>query len=132
MSDKGVRGTLAASLNSFAGWLLPGLGHVSQGRLTRGLVLGLVVLVMFAAGVKLGGRLYSITDTSEGLLSNVFGACDLGTGLLYFLARAAGVAANDQAQLDTAEYGNIFLMVSGLLNYLLMLDAFDIAVRRKS
>lgn len=110
---------------------MPGLGHVSQGRVTRGLVLGLVVLAMFAAGVILGGRLYSLTDTSEGLLSNVFGACDLGTGLLYFLARAAGIATSDQAQLETAEYGNIFLMVAGLLNYLLMLDAFDIAVRRK-
>lgn len=131
MTEREGRGTLGAAINSLAGWILPGLGHVSQGRLTRGLVLGLVVIVMFVVGVTLGGRLYSLTDTREGLLSNVFAACDLGTGVLYFLSRAAGVATSDQAELATAEYGNIFLMVAGLLNYLLMLDAFDIAVRRK-
>ena len=31
----------------------------------------------------------------------------------------------------TYEYGNTFLLVAGLLNYLAMLDAFDIAVGRK-
>jgi hypothetical protein len=131
LAEKDGKRTLPAALNSFVGWLVPGLGYVSQGRIIRGLVLGVVIFVMFAVGVTLGGRLYSLTDRSEGLLSNVFAACDLGTGLLYFLARAAGIAVNDQSELATAEYGNIFLMVSGLLNYLLMLDAFDVAVRRK-
>jgi len=32
----------------------------------------------------------------------------------------------------TYEYGNTFLLVAGLLNYLVMLDAFDIAAGRKA
>jgi hypothetical protein len=31
----------------------------------------------------------------------------------------------------TYEYGNTFLLIAGLLNYLVMLDAFDISVGRK-
>jgi hypothetical protein len=32
----------------------------------------------------------------------------------------------------TYEYGNTFLLIAGLLNYLCMLDAFDISAGRKS
>jgi hypothetical protein len=38
----------------------------------------------------------------------------------------------DYAQLATSEYGDRFLMVAGLLNYLNMLDAVDIALGRKN
>jgi hypothetical protein len=37
----------------------------------------------------------------------------------------------EQAHLVTYEYGNTFLLVAGLLNYLVALDAFDIAEGRK-
>jgi hypothetical protein len=87
---------------------------------------------MFGLGVYMGGHLYGLSESNTGLLSYVFALCDLGTGLLYFGARAFGVAVTEQAGVATAEYGNVFLMVAGLLNYLLALDAFDIGARRKS
>ena len=37
----------------------------------------------------------------------------------------------ENAQRMTYEYGNTFLLVAGLLNYLATLDAFDIAAGRK-
>ena len=37
----------------------------------------------------------------------------------------------EQAARATYEYGNTFLLIAGLLNYLTVLDAFDIAVGRK-
>jgi hypothetical protein len=37
-----------------------------------------------------------------------------------------------QAARATYEYGNTFLLIAGLLNYLVMLDSFDIAAGRKS
>lgn len=89
-------------------------------------------MTMFGLGVYLGGHLYGPGDSNTGLLSYVFALCDLGTGLIYLGARAAGIAVTEQASVATAEYGNIFLMVAGLLNYLLALDAFDIGSRRKS
>jgi hypothetical protein len=119
-------------LYGLLGWAVPGAGHLAQGRLWRGLCLGGGVWAMFLIGVSLGGHLYGFSESSAGLLAYVFGFCDLGTGLLYLASKALGVAVVEQSQLQTSEYGNVFLMVSGLLNYLLALDAYDIGVGRKA
>jgi hypothetical protein len=87
---------------------------------------------MFVLGVIIGGHIYSLRETNEGLLSILFGLCDLGSGLLYLLARLAGWAVNERPEQATAEYGSVFLLGAGLLNLILALDAFDIRAGRKS
>jgi hypothetical protein len=124
----GVRAWLAGGL----AWALPGAGHFYQGHVVRGALLGGTVFAMYFVGWMLGGHLYGLHNVSEtGFLAYVFGFCDLGTGLLYLLSLAGNVAVLDQSHLATSEYGDRFLMVAGLLNYLSMLDAFDIAAGRK-
>jgi hypothetical protein len=118
-------------LAALLGWAVPGAGHLLQGRLWRAVLLGGSVWALFLTGVNLGGHLYGFSEAGVGLLAYVFGFCDLGSGLLYLMARGLGVAVAEQSRLPTSEYGNVFLMVSGLLNYLLSLDAFDIGVGRK-
>ncbi len=114
-------------------WLIPGAGHIAQKRYGRGVLLGAVILTMFVAGRWLGGDLHSITDSSAGLLQQFFGIFNLGTGVLYLFSWMNGFGFNniDSAQQTTFEYGNTFLMVAGLLNYLVMLDAYDIGAGRK-
>ncbi len=73
--------------------------------------------------------LHNVSETGFLQISLVF--CDLGTGLLYLLSLAANIALVDHSQLATSEYGDRFMLVAGLLNYLCMLDAFDLAVWRK-
>lgn len=89
-------------------------------------------MLAFLTGAYLGGHLYSFQDSSEGLLSILFGFCNLGSGLLYLFSRMSGFAVNEQPALATSEYGNVFLMAAGLLNFILALDAFDIGAGRKS
>ena len=114
------------------GWIFPGAGHFLQGHLIRGGVVSCSVFCLYCIGWLLGGHLYGLHNVSEtGFLAYVFGFCDLGTGLLYLLSLAANIAVLDHSQIATSEYGDRFLMVAGLLNYLCMLDAFDIAVGRK-
>ncbi|MDT7690433.1 MAG: hypothetical protein QOE46_3192 [Acidobacteriota bacterium] len=103
-----------------------------QGRLLKGILGGATILLMFFVGVLVGGHIYGLRDTSEGLLSSLFGLCDLGSGILYLVARFAGFAMNERPDQATAEYGSVFLMVAGLLNLIMALDAFDIRVGRKS
>ena len=55
---------------------------------------------------------------------------DLGIGVPYFLARALGFGEGTVVA-TTYEYGNTFLIVAGLLNMLVVIDAFDIALGRK-
>jgi len=114
-------------------WAVPGMGHVWLGRSARGLIIGAVVILMFLSGLWLGGHIHGLHDAPEiGMLSYVYGFCNLGMGLVYLICLFANVGLADRAAFATAEYGNVFLIVAGLLNYLSMLDAFDIAAGRKS
>ncbi len=51
-------------------------------------------------------------------------------GIPYVLAKALGAGAGRVVAI-TYEYGNTFVVVAGLLNMLVVLDAFDIAQGRK-
>ena len=54
----------------------------------------------------------------------------MGIGLPYFIARVMGYGAGNVIAV-TYEYGNTFLIVAGLLNTLVVIDAFDISMGRK-
>lgn len=117
-------------------WLVPGAGHLAQGRWGRGLLLGGSVIAMFITGLLFGGHLFPVSESQGSggwspLLQVPPMIANLGSGLLYLVCWVTGTGFVEQAQLETFEYGNTFLLVAGLLNYLGMLDAFDIAVGRK-
>ena len=121
-----------------AAWLVPGLGHVLQGKWARALILGGAVWICFIMGFMMGGHLFRFSAAEQGVSSLLQIAPmigDLGTGLLYISCWVSGTGFGqtpEQAALATFEYGWTFLLVAGLLNYLSMLDAFDIAAGRKS
>lgn len=132
--DRNIETPGFAWLVGVAAWAIPGAGHLIQKRWLRGALAGGAVWVMFLTGVWLGGHLYAVTGQEEGF--NVFlqllpMIANVGSGLLYVFCWVAGVGFTEHAQLVTYEYGNTFLLVAGLLNYLVMLDAFDIAAGRK-
>jgi hypothetical protein len=76
----------------------------------------------------LQGRLFPFEPTQPLVLLAAF--ADLGNGLPYFLAKALGHGAGRVVAV-TYEYGNAFAIVAGLLNMLVVLDAYDIAEGRK-
>jgi len=111
-----------------AAWAVPGAGHLLLGRRQKALVFMLALPAMFAIGLFLLGRIFPF-ELSEPLVA-LAAVADLGCGLPWLIARAAG-AGNGVVTAVTYEYGNCFLIVSGLLNSLVVLDAFDIAMGRK-
>jgi hypothetical protein len=119
------------------GLLVPGAGHALQGKWVRALVLGSAVWISFVAGLSMGGHLFSVSGGDTGLATLLQvppTIANLGAGILYLVCWFLGVGFADDpthAALATYEYGNTFLLIAGLLNYLAMLDAFDIAARRK-
>lgn len=109
-------------------WLVPGAGHLLQRRRDKGLVFLVVVPLMFALGLWLQGRLFPF-EWSDPLV--FLGAiADRGVGLPYLIAYFADAGAGTVVA-ASYEYGNTFLMTAGLLNFLVVLDAFDIAKGRK-
>ena len=111
-----------------AGWLVPGAGHLWQGRLQKGLVFLITLPLMFATGLWLEGRIFPFQPLEP--LVALAAIADLGIGAPYFVAKALGAGGGRVVAL-TYEYGNAFLIVAGLLNMLVVLDAFDIAQGRK-
>lgn len=119
-------------------WFVPGVGHFMVNRWGRALLMGGAVWLCFFLGMAMGGRLNALASFKplSSFLVSLFPVIgNFGTGALYIVSWMLdyGFAEDVQkAALVTHEYGYIFLLVAGLLNYLNMLDAFDIAAGRKS
>jgi hypothetical protein len=88
-----------------AGWLVPGLGHLVQRKFWRAGVFFVSVCAMTAMGLAMGGRIYPFQ--TENPLT---------------------ILAFDRA---TFEFGTAYIAGAGLLNYLIALDAYDIARGKK-
>ena len=108
--------------------ILTGAGHLWLGRRSKGLILLVALPLMFAIGLGIHGRLFPF-ELSEPLVG-LAALADLGIGAVYFIAGALGYGMGDVRSV-TYEYGNAFLIVAGLLNLLVVIDAYDIAVGRK-
>jgi len=127
-----------AWLVGVAAWFIPGLGHLMVGRWVRALLMGGAAWLCFFLGMTMGGRLYAFVlegPWSTILVSIPPAVANIGAGAPYIFSWLLDYGfADDQqrAALATYEYGNTFLLIAGLLNYLNMLDAFDIAAGRKS
>ncbi|MBI4853764.1 MAG: hypothetical protein HY819_18375 [Acidobacteria bacterium] len=120
-------------------YLIPGAGHIYLGRWQRGFAFFLSIYAMFTLGIVLHGHLYGFNiEPGAGRLSLLLTFADAGTGLAYYLLYAlhafAGISISfgaHQAEAPTYEYANTFLWTAGLLNYLVTMDAYDIADGRK-
>lgn len=109
-------------------WVVPGGGHLWLGRRTKGITFGVVLTLMFLTGLAAQGRLFPFDFTEP--LVGLAAFADLGIGLPYFVAGALSFGAGN-VRAVSYEYGNAFLIVAGLLNLLVVIDAYDIALGRK-
>jgi TM2 domain-containing membrane protein YozV len=131
-------------------WLIPGAGHFYLGKRSKGLVFLAIVAVTFLTGLALQGRVYLATP--EQPLSYLATFANLALGPMDLIGREATYEriiyvfpresdrANYQDILDrtrarilavTHEYGTTFILTAGLMNLLLILDAFDFGIGRK-
>ena len=111
-----------------ASWAIPGAGHLWLGRRAKGLVFLIALPLMFAIGLAIRGRLFPF-ELSEPLVG-LAALADLGIGAAYFIAGRLGYGLGD-VRAVTYEYGNAFIIVAGLLNMLVVIDAYDVAMGRK-
>lgn len=109
-------------------WLVPGLGHFYVRRTARGAVFLGLVLVCLWVGCSLQGNLYQPVPNQPLTYLATGGA--MGMGLPYFILRYALGYAGDIVGAGY-EYGTAFLLTAGLMNWLLVLDAWDISRGKK-
>ncbi|HVR44872.1 MAG TPA: DUF6677 family protein [Thermoanaerobaculia bacterium] len=118
----------ALALLCLVAWAVPGAGHLWLGRRQKGVVFLAALLVMFVLGLWLEGRIFPLA-LSEPLVA-LAAIANFGVGVPWLLARMLDLGGGTVTAV-TYEYGNCFLIVAGLLNFLVMLDAYDIATGRK-
>ena len=111
-----------------ASWAVPGLGHLWLGRRSKGLIFLVALPLMFAIGLAFQGRMFPF-DMADPLVS-LEAMAEFGIGLVYFVASPLGLGRGD-IRAVSYEYGNTFLIVAGLLNLLVVIDAYDVALGRK-
>jgi hypothetical protein len=111
-----------------AAWMVPGAAHLWLGRRSKGVIFLVALPLMFAIGIACAGRLFPIGFSDP--LVGLEGLADLGIGLPYIIASTLGFGVGDVTAV-TYEYGNAFIIVAGLLNLLVVIDAYDIALGRK-
>jgi hypothetical protein len=108
--------------------LVPGLGHAWAGRRTRGAAFFGLVGAPFALGLTLGGALGSLPAPTFGsLLATVATHALVAPSLV---AHALRLDEGDPRS-PSFEAGTTYLVVAGVLNVLLALDAGDVAEGRK-
>jgi hypothetical protein len=110
------------------GWLVPGLGHVVQKKYWRGIIFFISILSMSGLGLMIGGKIYPFQ--TENPLTILAFFSDIGNGLVYLLSRFFPIGIGE-LKLVTFEFGTAYIAGAGLLNFLIALDAFDIALGKK-
>lgn len=115
-------------LASVAGWLVPGAGHFVAGQTRKAVIFFLALTFMHVIGLLLGGRLFPLEWSDPLVFLSALAEWSLG---LPRITSWLGSFGQGDVVAVTYEYGNTFLIVSGLLNTLVILDAYDLAARRK-
>jgi hypothetical protein len=107
--------------------LIPGAGHFYLGERRKAYAFFAIITLLFVIGLAVDGRLYA--NQTDELLMRLATLGSMGSGALYLLGRLTG-PYGDITSL-TFEYGTAFTLTAGLMNLLLVLDAFDLAEGRK-
>jgi len=120
--------TMISVVAPAVGWLVPGAGHLIQKRWMRGGLLMVSIVAMFVIGLMMDGRVYK---PNGGDILDILGFVgDLGAGALYIVARALELGGGPASR-AAADYGKVFIIVAGLLNFISVADAYHIAIGKK-
>jgi hypothetical protein len=114
-----VMGIVAA----LAGWIVPGLGHLLLRRWSKAAVYFLCVGGLACAGLAMRGGIFGAG--AEDLFDRLGFFADLGAGVFYFFAHQIQAAGPDVAH-ATGDYGTRLFAAAGMLNFLTVLEAYDI------
>jgi hypothetical protein len=105
-------------------WLVPGLGHVRAGQKDKGMLLGAAVLIVFAMGLVFshGHAVDRATASVWWIAQNLCGGGSL------FAALVTGPLRMEAAPMHL-DLGIVLCTVAGLMNLVVMVDAFTVAER---
>jgi hypothetical protein len=124
MKSEALKGNqMLGVVAAFAGWVIPGLGHLLLRRWSKAAVYFLCVGGLASAGLAMRGGVFGAGVAD--LFDRLGFIADLGAGIFYFLAHQIQSAGPDVAH-ATGDYGTRLFAAAGMLNLLTVLEAYDI------
>ena len=130
MTKEVVKGNqMMGIVAAFAGWLVPGLGHLVLRRWSKAAVYFLCVGGLACAGLAMRGGVFDWG--AEDMFDRLGFLADIGTGGFYFLAHLIQTAGPDVAH-ATGDYGTRMFATAGMLNLLTVLEAYEIGRGRRT
>jgi len=114
---------LLALMAAFAGWVVPGLGHLLLRKWGKAAVYFVCVGTLAVVGMLLRGNVFIYAGSDPfAMLGSV---ADMGTGIFYFVTHAINPAGADVSR-AAGDYGTRLIAAAGVLNMLCILEAFQI------
>lgn len=120
--------TIKTIISLILGWIIPGMGHFFLKKYWRAIIFFVCITLMFSLGLFMEGRIYSFQTENPLTILGFFS--DLGIGLYYFLSKVFSFGLGNLKS-TTFEFGTAYIAGAGLLNFLVALDALDIASGKK-
>lgn len=139
MSDRSS--SIPTPVVALIAWLCPGAGYLVIGQRSRGLTIGITVLILFLFGLLIGGlKVVAAPDLGgaagglRGLVSNdPWFIAQFFTGpvglLTAYIAKDPAFAVS-HARMN--EIGTLYTAVAGMLNFLAIIDSTSRAIHRHS
>src|SRR5687767_1094388 len=130
------------TLVALAGWVVPGGGYFLIGQRTRGIVIGVTILVLFLMGILIAGvrvvdapNLLDVSWRSWAtrILQKPWFIGQVLTGPIGIVAAGVSHALGTEYRAATArlgEIGTLYTAVAGMLNLLAIIDCAHRAVNR--
>lgn len=118
--------------NCLLSLLVPGLGYYLTGRKKTFYIMSACLYGAFILALIQGGDIYEFSG--EGKIRGIGAVCQLGMGIPYLIVKTLVEAAviNRGTPLNvTYDYGTGYFLIAGMINWLSVMDIFDISVRRK-
>jgi hypothetical protein len=139
-----------AAISLFLTWCVPGLGHLYLGKKIPAIVFFSIIHLAFILGFIHDGRFFVI-DEKHSVMSYLQTMTNVAVGpldiagraysygrLTYFLGEQHGEEYKEtistmrkRIESPISRYGTAYLLTAGLMNILLLLNIFDISIRRK-
>lgn len=121
---EGQKPVASPALVAGLSWLVPGLGHAKAGQKDKGVIMGLAVAIVFALGLIFsGGQAVDRAHYSVWWIGqNLFGGGSL------FASLVTGPMRSGATPIDL-DLGIVLCTVAGLMNLVVMCDAYTVAER---
>jgi hypothetical protein len=105
-------------------WVIPGLGHVLQRKIRKGIIFFAGILALILLGLRMGGQAGLLYDFQPYTIIKFIGG--LGSGLFFAVIKLAGAGAGNPLS-PAFDFGSTYLVCAGLINFLVAFNAFELA-----